>query len=346
MKRFFALLLALCMIFALAACGQKEAPAEEPKAEPAAPAEEQPTPAAEPVKLVVGLVQASSHNFVGYMEKFAESVSEATDGTVTVEIFADSQLGGEADVTAALTEGTIDMCINATGELAKRVPAYGICDAPFVYKSAEHMNKVVNSDLFQEYHDELLANYGIRVLGSFYVGTRHITSNKPINTPEDLVGLKIRVPDQEPSMNAFKIFDAAPTGLAYAELYMALQQGVVDAEENSYGIIISGKLYEVQKYLALTGHQIQNNFLTISEKTFQKLSPEQQEAVLECAAKVCEEGTADMIYQEENVQRGELEDKIEIVEVDQAAFRDVAMANMEANGYFDLDMYQKIQEIG
>ena len=93
------------------------------------------------MKLVVGHVQSSTHNFIGYMEKFAEYLSEATDGQITVEIFADSQLGGEADITAALTEGTIDMCINANGELAKRVPEYGICDAPFIYKSAEHMNK-------------------------------------------------------------------------------------------------------------------------------------------------------------------------------------------------------------
>lgn len=296
-----------------------------------------------PVKLVVGLVQAGSHNFIGYMENFAKEVSAATNGTVTVEIFADSQLGGEADITAALTEGTIDMCINATGELAKRIPAYGICDAPFVFKSADHMNRVVTSPIFQEYHDKLLEGYGIRVLGSFYVGTRHCTSNKPINTPSDLVGLKIRVPDQAPSMNAFKLFNAAPTGLAYAELYMALQQGVVDAEENSYGIIISGKLYEVQKYLALTGHQIQNNFLTISEKTYQKLSPSQQQAVVEAAKKVCAEGTKDMMYQEENVQRAQLEDKIQIVEVDRSAFSKVAMANMEANDFFDLNMYEKIQ---
>lgn len=296
-----------------------------------------------PITLVVGLVQSNSHNFVGYMQEFAKEVNEATGGTVSVEIFADSQLGGEADITAALTEGTIDMCINANGELAKRVPEYGICDAPFVFKSPQHMDKVVNSSIFTEYHERLLNDYGIRVLGSFYVGARHITANKKIETPDDLVNLKIRVPDQEPSMNAFKLFNAAPTGLAYSELYMALQQGVVDAEENSYGIIISGKLYEVQKYLSLTGHQIQNNFLTISEKTFQRLSPSQQQAVIDVAKKVCAEGTADMIYQEENVQRAELENKIEIIEVDRDAFAQIAMENMEANGFFDLDMYEIIQ---
>lgn len=333
MKKVLAGLLILCMTLSMAGFVQPRQLSSEAKSAP------------EPVKLVVGLVQASSHEFVQYMEHFGELVSEATNGTVTVEVFADSQLGGEADITASLTEGTIDMCINATGELAKRVPAYGICDAPFVFRDPEHMNKVVTSDMFQAYHDELLENFGIRVLGSFYVGTRHITANKPIETPEDLVGLKIRVPDQEPSMNAFKLFDAAPTGLAYAELYMALQQGVVDAEENSFGIIISGNLFEVQDYLSLTGHQIQNNFLTISEATFQKLTPEQQQAVIDCAKTVCEEGTQDMIDKEMTEQLASLEDKIEIVEVDKEAFREVAMENMEENGFFDLDMYQQIQEI-
>jgi tripartite ATP-independent transporter DctP family solute receptor len=116
------------------------------------------------------------------------------------------------------------------------------------------------------------------------MGSRHITNNnKPINTLEDIKNMKIRVPQTEASIEGFKALGAAPTPMAFSEVYMALQQKVVDGQENPLSVIVSSKFNEVQKYLSLTNHQLFIQVLSISEKTWKKLSPEQQKILMECA---------------------------------------------------------------
>lgn len=335
-----------CIGIMLSACSTGN-PAQPPApAEPTASAGSN-TGAAEPIRLTAGIVQAVDHPFTIAMNKFADYVSEGTDGAVTIEVFPANQLGEERDITAGLTEGTIDFCLNANGELAKRVEGYSIGDAPYVFKSPEHLQKVVMSDVFQVLHKELLDKHGIRVLGSFYLGTRNITSSsKKIQVPEDLKGFKIRVPDQKPAMDAFKLLGANPTPVPFSELYLALQQGVVAGQENPFSQILGNKLYEVQKYLSLTGHITQCLYLTISEKTYQKLTPDQRQVIEDAATRISDEATEEMIGLEKNEQLKQLVDYgMEVVEVDQNRFRELVNAELPGSGYFDVEMYKKIQSI-
>lgn len=345
MKRRMTSLIAIicCIGILLSACSPAPAPAAQ---EPAAQ-EEAKTSSPEPIRLTAGIVQAVDHPFTIAMNKFADYVSEGTNGAVTIEVFPANQLGEERDITAGLTEGTIDFCLNANGELAKRVEGYSIGDAPYVFKSPEHLQKVVMSDVFQTLHKELLDNHGIRVLGSFYLGTRNITSSsKKIQTPEDLKGFKIRVPDQQPAMNAFKLLGANPTPVPFSELYLALQQGVVAGQENPFSQILGNKLYEVQKYLSLTGHITQCLYLTISEKTYQKLTSEQRTIIEDAAARISDEATKEMIGLEKNEQLKQLVDYgMEVVEVDKEKFREHVLRELPGSGYFDEELYNKIQSI-
>ena len=350
-KRAMSVFIAVCLIGTLTTgCGSSKTPTQNdsPATPPAAASSgEQAAPAGgEKIRLTAGLVNAVDHPFTIGMQTFAKYVSEATDGQIEIEVFPANQLGEERDITAGLTEGTIDFCLNANGELSKRVDGYAIGDAPYLFSGPDQMQKTVMGDTFQEFHKELLDNYGIRVLSSFYLGTRHVTSGtKPIRTPEDLKGFKIRVPDQPPSVNAFEVLGANPTPVPFGELYLALQQGVVEGQENSFGQILGSKVQEVQKYLSLTGHVVQNLYLTISEKTYQKLTPEQRAIIEELAVKIADEVTAEMIELEQTEQLQTLKDAgMEVIEVDQDAFRQVALANMPANGFFDMELYKRIQE--
>ncbi|MDR1315294.1 MAG: DctP family TRAP transporter solute-binding subunit [Spirochaetales bacterium] len=301
-------------------------------------------PAGGPKKLRAGIVQAVDNNFYNNSLTFAEYIKEGSQGAIIIEVYPAGQLGEERDITASLTEGSIDFCINANGELAKRIPEYGICDAPYIFANVEHMQKVVMGDLFKPVHERLRKEFGIRILGSLYVGIRHVvTNNKQVRTPADLKGMKIRVPDQQPSIDAFKMLGANPTPIPFGELYLALQQGIVDAAENSYSNIIGPKVYEVTQYLCLTGHIMQNNYLTISEKTFQTLTAEQQKLMVEQGERICREGTEQMI----DLERGELYQRLLgygmiPVEADVEAFSKLAKTNLNGSG-FDAALYTKIQ---
>ena len=294
-------------------------------------------------RLTAGLVHAVDHNFTTNTRTFAERVAEVTNGAIRIEVFPAGQLGEERDITAALTEGSIDFCINANGEFAKRVPEFGICDAPYVFKSPDHMARVVMSSIFMPLHDRLRNEFGIRILGSLYVGSRHITTGgRQIRTPADLVGFRIRVPDQQPAINAFRMLGANPTPIPFGELYLALQQGLADGQENSFGNIIGPKVHEVQDYLFLTGHIIQNNYLTISQRTFQSLSSDHQQVMLREGERICKEGSDQMLRLEATDQRRFLENHMRIIDVDVSAFQRVAQNNLQGSG-FDPAWYMRIQ---
>lgn len=150
------------------------------------------------------------------------------------------------------------------------------------------MFKVINGPIGDEIKNRLLAKRGIRTLGVSYVGERHLTANKAIRRPKDLKGLKIRIPNIPLRKASFMALGASPTPMAFSELYLALQQKVVDGQENPLAQIVSMKFYEVQKYLMLTGHALNAEILLINEKKFQSL-PENFRNILVKGAKVFED---------------------------------------------------------
>jgi len=191
------------------------------------------------------------------------------------------------------------------GLLSRLVPAWGLIAGEYVFKSVDTMFSVLNGPIGDDIKDRLLKKRGVRTLGIGYLGKRHVTANKPITRPEDLKGFKIRIPNIPLRKASFVALGASPTPMAFSEVYLALQQGVVDGQENPLAQIVTMKFYEVQKYLILTGHALNPEILLMNEKTFQSLSQAQQTTLLK-GAKVYEKSS----FEEFKTLRSELLDKV------------------------------------
>ncbi|MDU8914154.1 sialic acid TRAP transporter substrate-binding protein SiaP [Aestuariicoccus sp. MJ-SS9] len=187
---------------------------------------------------------------------------EATEGRYGIEVFPASSLGKEVDINEGLAFGTVDIIY--TGQLfaGRSYGPIAIGGAPFMFRDWDHWNKFRNSDLFAELSQGYTDATGHQITAMTYYGARHVTSNKPILTPADMEGLKIRVPNAPLYMMFPEATDANPAPIAFAEVYLALQQGTVDAQENPLPTIQAKKFYEVQSDINLTGH-ITDALLTI-----------------------------------------------------------------------------------
>lgn len=218
--------------------------------------------------------------------KFAEMVAERTDGRVKVDVYPASQLGSGNEIIDGLAMGTIDFGIEGFGPVAPRFAPGLIFDAPYVFRSREHLAQVYTSDLFKNLMADM-EDVGLSMVVPGYYGTRHLTTTDTIvQGPEDLAGLKIRCPDQPMYVGAVKALGATPTPIAFAETYLALQQGAADGQENPAAAIVSMKFNEVQKYLTRTGHIIQGNHVFGSAKSLGKLPQDLQDAIYEVGAEI------------------------------------------------------------
>lgn len=241
------------------------------------------TAAAKKVVLKLGTEAAASHPETKGALKLAELVKQKSNGTLELQVFDSAKIGSMKERTEGLRMGTVDMSTSSVGFLASYIPVLGIFDLPYIYQDKAHEFRVFDGEIGKEI-DKKMQEKGFRVICNFDMGSRQITNNKgPIRTIEDIKGMKIRVPQSEASIEGFKALGAAPTPMAFSEVYMGLQQKVVDGQENPLSIVMSNKFYEVQKYLSLTNHQLFIQVLSISEKSWQKLSPEHQKILMECA---------------------------------------------------------------
>src|SRR5260221_4685493 len=193
----------------------------------------------------------------------AGEIKKRTNGRYDVEVFPASSLGKETDINQGLTLGTVDIIYRGQLFTGRTYGPLAIGGAPFMFRDFDHWKKYSTSPLFAELAEGYRQKSGgNKVVAITYYGERQVTSNKPINKPEDMQGLKIRVPDA-PLYTMFpRAVGANPTPIAFAQVYLALQNGTVDAQENPLPTIDANKFYEVQKYIVLTGH-ITDALLTI-----------------------------------------------------------------------------------
>lgn len=238
---------------------------------------------AQPIVMKLGHGTATDSLYHIGATKFAELVEKKTGGKIKVEIFPNGQLGHDRDLTEGMALGTIQAGAIGSEPLVSWAPKLKIVNLPYLFMSREHAYKVLDGPLGQEMTASLPAK-GVRNLAYFENGFRQMTnSKKPINTPEDLKGLKIRVPQSPVSIAIFKALGANPTPMSFGELYTALQQKTVDGQENPLSLINSSKFYEVNKYISITNHIYSPFLLIVSEKWYTSLSPDLQKAVQEAA---------------------------------------------------------------
>ncbi|WP_313800356.1 TRAP transporter substrate-binding protein [Cytobacillus sp.] len=260
---------------------------------------------------------------IGLLE-MAKNVEERTDGKVKIEVFPLSQLGAERELTEALTLGTADMSVSSTAPIANFYPEIGIVDMPFLFESREHAYKVLDGEIGQELLKGM-ENIGIIGLAWGENGFRHITNAKhPITKPEDLKGIKIRTQENPIHLDAFNALGAKPTPMAWTEALTALQQGVVDGQENPIVVADTYKLFDAnQKYMTLTGHLYSPAVIMFSKTTWDKLPAEYQEVLSDEAKKSGDQIRELIKKSDEDSLKVLKEQGMEIIEdVDVKPFRD------------------------
>jgi tripartite ATP-independent transporter DctP family solute receptor len=210
---------------------------------------------------------------------FKEIVEKETNGSVEVKVFNDDQLGEQRVVFESMRIGDIDMAAAASAPIANMYPDLYLFDAPYMFKDNQHVYDVLDGEIGQTILADM-EKIGLKGLGFWENGFRHLTNSKrPVRTPEDLDGLKIRTMENPVQLATWEALGANPTPMAYSELFTALQQKVVDGQENGYGILDDGKIYEVNEYLTTTGHVYGPMILAMNLDRWNSLSENQQKAI-------------------------------------------------------------------
>ncbi|MGI6783457.1 MAG: DctP family TRAP transporter solute-binding subunit [Aminivibrio sp.] len=234
------------------------------------------------VTLKLGHIADPQNPYAMGAEKFAELVKEKTGGAVEIQIFPSSQLGNQRDLIEGLTFGTVDLTMTSTAVLGNFLTEAAVFDLPFIFRDIPHAYKALDTVGMEICKP--LEKRGIKVLSMFENGVRHMTNNRnPIRKPEDVKGLKIRVMEQPIYIEMMKALDASPTPMAFGELFTALQQGVVDGQENPAAHIYTSRFFEVQKYISLTAHTYSAEPMLIAMSVWEGLSDDHKKAIQEAA---------------------------------------------------------------
>ncbi len=237
------------------------------------------------IDLKMGHFAADTHAGNLASKMFAEAVAKRTNGQVKVIIYPNNALGSPPEVLEQNILGAVDMSLPTQGQLGKYSPKFNCVMLPFVFKNYAQADKVLDGP-FLKWAVGDLDKAGLVFLSNWEWGFRNLTNNvRPVNKPDDVKGLKIRTPPELPTQAAMEALGAVVATIGFNELQMALSQGVVDGQENPISVIYSNKLYEHQKYLAMTGHNYNTMVHVISKKTWNKLTPEQRTIIKEESVK-------------------------------------------------------------
>jgi tripartite ATP-independent transporter DctP family solute receptor len=293
-----------------------------------------------------GIVLQPEHPFVLGMKKTADIVAGKTNNRIQIQVFPSAQLGTGKDMIEAVVFGSQAMATEGAAMFSQWSPRLSIMEAPYIFRDIDHMYKAMKGPIGQEMQDELVAKRGLRSLGVLYYGVRHLTANKEVRTPADVKGMKLRVPEVPLYLEMARAWGANPTPMAFAELYLALKQGTVDAQENPIPTINSGKFYEVQKYLILTGHIMVPQFHAISDKLWQSLSSGDQKILQDAV----DEGIAfanDLLIKQENSLVDEFKKKgVQVIAPDVEGFRKASMTAIpKLEERWGKGLYEKIAAI-
>lgn len=236
-----------------------------------------------PVQVRIATEQKMPHPLPALAEKFKELAEAGTGGRVQVTVVAGGVLGDEAQLQEQVVLGTVEGAVTAAA-MPELHPNFGLFDLPFLFASREHVYTVLDGDVGKGLRDVLLADTGVRVLGYGEMGFRYLTNNvRPIYTPADLQGVKIRVPSNRLWVEVFRALGADPTVVPADELYTALQLGMVDGQEDFLETIIASSLDEVQTFLTVSHHIYTPAYLLVNDAWWSELPPELQQQLQEAA---------------------------------------------------------------
>lgn len=281
------------------------------------------------INFSLALGQDSYHHKGGIA--FAEKLSELTDGRIKVKFYFNNALGGEREVVEGMSINSIQMGMASTGPMGGFVPSFMLFDMPYLFEDLDHVYSVLDGEIGEELADEFLETANVRILSWTENGFRYETnSKKPIKTPNDLKGIKHRTQESAAQIQTWSALGTDAIPMAWPEVYTALQQGVIDSQENPIATIADVRFFEVQKYIAMTQHVYSPAPIMISEKYFQSFSSADQKAILEAgeyATGVQREASA---VDEKKALQMLLDNGMEKTEIDRDAFVDATEPVREA----------------
>jgi len=233
-------------------------------------------------QLRVGMVMTPDHPHVIAMNKFADLVKAKTNGSVEIKVFPNSQLGNAIAQIQSVKMGTLEAFMDGAGWYGQLVGDYYIFATPYLMKDIDHTRRVAASPIADEINAKLIEKHGMRMLTLGWLRlARDVISKKPVKNLADVQGLKMRVPELTSFAEGWRTLGASPTPVAYSEIYLALQQGIVESAELSMDMFFNLKLYEVAKNITLTQHQAEPGAMIVNERFYKGLTPAEQKALSE-----------------------------------------------------------------
>ncbi|HLS42554.1 MAG TPA: TRAP transporter substrate-binding protein [Paenalcaligenes sp.] len=264
-------------------------------------------------KVAIGDAAGGTQHELG--KAFAASLSELTNGEAKADLFPNSQLGDETDTVNDAAMGLLDFSILAINNVTPFSPSVGILTLPYVIQSLEDAKTLTLGEVGKELTENTIRDAGVRIIGWSYSGFRVLTNSKrPVKTLDDLKGLVIRVPRNEIMIATYNAWGLNPTPLAWTETFTALQQQVVDGQDNPYITVSAMKFDEVQKYITNIRYLFSLEPLIVSESIFQSQTPEMQQAILDAGMKATEHSYAFLEEAEERIKKELIEAGMEISE--------------------------------
>ncbi|ALM51953.1 TRAP transporter substrate-binding protein [Halomonas huangheensis] len=253
-------------------------------------------------------------------ELFADLVEEKTNGEINVDVGGNAQYGDDVEALTLMRIGNLAFSANSQGTTSGVIPEFAVLGLPFLFDSLPSAWRVMDGEVGDELK-RLAEQQGLVLLALWDNGIRNVSNNvRPIETPEDLEGIKIRTPPDPVTVEIFEALGANPTPMNFSELYIALQQGVVDGQENPLMNIYSSKLHEVQKYVSMTGHKYESTPVLMSKVIWDTMSPENQQAVQEAALEAGEFNRQASLAADEDLRKRMEEAGVEFNDVDKAPF--------------------------
>lgn len=297
-------------------------------------------------KLKWAHVYETSEPFHKWSVWAAEEIKKRSNGKYQIDVYPASQLGKENDINQGLTLGTVDIIISGSSFAAKTFPRIGVTYYPYTFRNAEHLLAYTKSDIYKELVRGYEEKSGNQIVATTYYGTRHTTSNRPFSHCAEMKGLKMRVPDVPAYLAMPRACGANTSPIAFAEVYLALQNGTVEAQENPLTTIEAKKFYEVQKAIVLTGHIVDHLNTVVAGGVWKKLSDADRKLFTEVMQEAAAKATADIVAREKELVGVFKQKGLAVIEVNRDEFRDAVLKSVpfEQYGYQKSD-WDRIQAV-
>ncbi len=305
----------------------------------------------DPINLTVTLTAVSTDTHAEAMMVFKDTVEELSDGNITVDVYTDAQLFSQEEETLAVANGDADMALSSASWLTTGSPWISMFTAGYLFNSYDHMTTVLNGEIGQQVFQQVSDEQGLLPLGAWYLGARDISlgEDKQVLTPDDLSGVTLRMANTDAWLFLGEALGANPTPMSFSELYLALQTGAVDGQDNPLGSVYNAKFYEVQKSITLTQHLIDSVWPTITTSLWESMTEAQQDIILqgvEAGREYCD--TTNLQLEDELVEFFE-DEGLSVYEADIPTFQEHVLnyyLDSDFSSDWDMDLYDQVQEIG